>query len=77
MIFLNAVGWKIIESLKFIVLYDVDKKIIRIIFFMHWYVLIMDFMGTITNTIQFMIDRYFIPNCKVIQFIAQLRQTYH
>ena len=76
MIFLNAVGWKIIQLLKFIVLYDVDKKIIHIVFFMHW-VLIMDFMGTITNTIQFMIDRYCVPNCKVIQFIAQLRQTYH
>ena len=76
MIFLNAVGWKIIQLLKFIVLYDVDKKIRHIIFFMYW-VLIMDLMGTITNTIQFMIDRYFIPNCKVIQFIAQLRQTYH
>ena len=76
MIFLNAVGWKIIQLLKFIVLYDVDKKIRHIIFFMYW-VLIMDLMGTITNTIQFMIDRYFILNCKVIQFIAQLRQTYH
>ena len=52
---------------------DVDKKIRHIICFMHW-VLLMDFMGTITNTVHFMIDRYFIPNCKVhvhtIQFIA-------
>ena len=37
---------------------DVDKKIRHIICFMHW-VLLMDFTGTITNTIQFIIDRYY------------------